>query len=131
MPLGKLLARCMVSLNPMCRHENRGGQGRVVPRTFILPSLNGEIFNEFHGTSPAAKCRRMTLLIRSVTISLAKTRHVADPASINGWCAKSTQKTRCLPPQKPAISVPSWYGIERCLPSGQVTSCHEQTTIGA
>ena len=25
--------------NPMCRHRNRGGQGCVVPRTFILPSV--------------------------------------------------------------------------------------------
>lgn len=34
--------------NPMCRHENHGGRGRVVPCTFILPSLNCAIFNGLH-----------------------------------------------------------------------------------
>ena len=39
-PLGKLLALCVVSLTQCADAENRGGQGRVVPRTFILLSLN-------------------------------------------------------------------------------------------
>ena len=60
--------------NPMYRHENRGCQGRVVPCTFILPSLNCGIFSEFLANLSAANCRRLPLVIRLFTISLTTPR---------------------------------------------------------
>ena len=117
--------------NPMCRHRNRGGQGRVVPRTFILPSLNGKISRDFRRSLSAAHYHRMAPLLRSIAISLARTRYMADPASSNGRCVKSMQRTRSLPAQMRVILAFSWCAIERSLPSDQLDFCHEQTPIGA
>ena len=117
--------------NPMYRHENLGGQGRVVPRTFILPSLNGKISRDFRRSLSVAHYHRMTPLLRSITISLARTRYMADPASSNGRCVKSMQRTRSLPVQMRVILAFSWCAIERSLPSDQLDFCHEQTPIGA
>lgn len=80
--------------NPMCRHENHGGRAPVVPCTFILPSLNCEIFWGRHAIFSAANCRRLPLLTRLVTFRLAKARRIATRPSPHGRRTNSRRGTR-------------------------------------
>ena len=130
-PIDKSLARCVVSLTQCADTKIAAVRAVWCHAPLSCPPLNCKISNDFRRSLSVAHYHRMTPLLRSITISLVRTRYMADPASSNGRCAKSMQRTRSLPAQMRVILAFSWCTIERSLPSDQLDFCHEQTPIGA